>query len=112
MFAIDLRFHGESDKPSWGFHVARLAADLHDFLQATKLASPVLLGSSLGCAIIWSYIELYGDAHLGKLIFVDQAPSQWKMVDWEHCSKGIFDAPSLANIQRAVSTLQPAHMNA
>ena len=107
VYAVDLRFHGESDKPAWGFHVARLAADLHDFLQAAKITSPVLLGSSLGCAIIWSYVELYGDTHLSKLVFVDQAPSQWKMPDWEHCSKGIYDVPSLANIQRAVSALPP-----
>ena len=28
----DLRGHGDSDKPSWGYHVARYAADLRDLL--------------------------------------------------------------------------------
>ena len=31
-YAVDLRFHGESDKPSHGFHVHRLAADLHSII--------------------------------------------------------------------------------
>ena len=102
--AYDLRFHGRSDMPTWGFHVHRLAADLHDLIGSTFLASetPALLGTSLGCAVIWSYVELYGQEKLSKLVFVDQAPSQWKMPDWHTCSKGIYDAPSLANIQRAV----------
>ena len=39
-------------------------------------AKPALLGSSLGCAIIWSYVELYGQASFSKFVFVDQAPSQ------------------------------------
>ncbi|KAL1523329.1 hypothetical protein AB1Y20_018275 [Prymnesium parvum] len=102
VYAYDLRFHGESGKPTWGFHVARLAADLHDFLREVGLTSPILLGTSLGCAVIWAYVELYGDAHLKNLVFVDQAPSQWKMADWSYCSKGIYDAQSLANIQAAV----------
>ena len=31
--ALDLRSHGDSDKPKWGYHVARLAADLRDLLE-------------------------------------------------------------------------------
>ena len=82
--------------------VARLAADLRDFIAALGLEKPIVLGSSLGCAIIWSYVELFGQASLGKLAFVDQAPSQWAMPDWALGSKGIYDSPSLANIQAAV----------
>ena len=32
VYRYDQRFHGESDKPAWGFSVARLAADLKDFI--------------------------------------------------------------------------------
>lgn len=100
--AIDLRFHGESDKPAWGFHVARLAADLRDVLAALSLDRPTVVGTSLGCAVIWSFVELFGDAALGGAVFVDQAPSQWAMPDWAFGSKGIYDAASLANIQAAL----------
>ena len=102
---VDLRFHGESEKPSWGFHVARLAADLRDLITALGLERPVVLGQSLGVAVLWSYIELFGQASLRACVFVDQAPSQWRFDDWAHGSKGIYDAESLANIQRALTDL-------
>lgn len=103
--AVDLRFHGESEKPSWGFHVARLAADLRDALTELQLEQPVVVGTSLGCAIIWSFVELFTDASLGKMVFVDQAPSQWTFDDWKLGSKGIYDERSLANIQAAVQDM-------
>ena len=104
---LDLRFHGESDKPAWGFHVARLAADVHALIQGTWLvdARPALLGTSLGCAVIWSYVELFGEDRCSKFIFVDQAPSQWVFPDWKLGSKGIYDAASLENIQKAVQDI-------
>ena len=68
-------------------------------------SKPVVLGSSLGCAVIWAYVELYGDAALGKCVFVDQAPSQWALPDWTLGSKGIYDAASLANIQAALGDM-------
>lgn len=34
-----------------------------------------------------------------------QAPSQWLFADWKLGSKGIYDAASLANIQKAVTDL-------
>ena len=134
VYAVDLRFHGGSGRPEWvgdfsgtllfwlhhailfysfftpkrlqGYHVARLAADLHDLLQildlwvrmcslhyqctrsnkhwragtepgATGAVQEVtVVGSSMGASVIWSYIELYGHTHLGKLVFVDQTPLQ------------------------------------
>jgi len=105
VYRYDQRFHGESDKPSWGFSVARLAADLKDFIDALKLERPVVVGTSLGCAVIWAYVELYGEATLGKLVFVDQSPSQWSLPDWKLGSKGIYDAASLSRIQAAVQDL-------
>ena len=102
VYAFDLRFHGRSDKPSWGFHVHRLAADLHDFLTELQIQQPVVVGTSLGCAIIWAFIELYGDNMLHKCVFVDQAPSQWMFSDWSFGSKGIYDPASLAKIQGAL----------
>eukprot|EP00878_Enallax_costatus_P028827 GHUV01031176.1.p1 GENE.GHUV01031176.1~~GHUV01031176.1.p1 ORF type:complete len:160 (+),score=25.99 GHUV01031176.1:581-1060(+) len=37
VYAYDQRFHGQSGSPSYGFHVARLAADLRDVLEALNL---------------------------------------------------------------------------
>ncbi len=35
-----------------------------------------MVGSSMGASVIWSYVELFGHQHLGKLVFVDQSPLQ------------------------------------
>ena len=40
VFAYDLRGHGDSDKPAWGAHVARMAADLRDFTHAMEVSVP------------------------------------------------------------------------
>jgi pimeloyl-ACP methyl ester carboxylesterase len=35
-----------------------------------------VVGTSMGAAVIWSYVELFGVERLGKAVFVDQAPLQ------------------------------------
>eukprot|EP00877_Chromochloris_zofingiensis_P008996 jgi/Chrzof1/434/Cz01g15220.t1 len=58
----------------------------------------------MGCAVIWSYIELFGHNRLHKAVFVDQAPLQYRNLDWELGSKGCYDAESLAALQKAVNS--------
>lgn len=72
--AVDLRGHGESPKPPSGYRIARLAADLHDFLARRGLENIMLAGHSMGASVIWSYLEQFGAARVAKLIFIDQAP--------------------------------------
>ncbi len=72
--AMDLRGHGESPKPTHGYRVARLAADLHEFVLEHDLHEVALAGHSMGASVIWSYLEQFGAARLAKLIFIDQAP--------------------------------------
>jgi len=42
---------------------------------------------------------------ISPLCHSTQAPSQWLFADWKLGSKGIYDAASLANIQKAVTDL-------
>ncbi|MEQ8232622.1 MAG: alpha/beta hydrolase [Gammaproteobacteria bacterium] len=74
VIALDMRGHGESPKPAHGYRVARLAADLQDFLVAHDLNAVTLAGHSMGAAVIWSYLEQFGAARIGRLVFIDQAP--------------------------------------
>jgi non-heme chloroperoxidase len=71
VIAIDQRGHGESEAPDHGFKISRLAADLHDVLKALDLSRVTLLGHSMGAAVICSYLELFGDKHIEKIIFVE-----------------------------------------
>jgi non-heme chloroperoxidase len=74
VFALDMRGHGDSDKPTHGYRIHRLSKDVHDFLESRGLTNVTLLGHSMGCSVIWGYWELYGREHIAKLILVDQMP--------------------------------------
>ena len=36
------------------------------------------MGHSMGCAVIWAYIDLYGQDHIEQLVLVDQAPCMFQ----------------------------------
>ena len=82
VLAIDHRGHGRSSTPVSGYHVHRLAADLREVLLAQDLTDVVLLGHSMGCAVIWAYLELYGSDGLSALVLVDQMPCALRNPGW------------------------------
>lgn len=97
---FDLRGHGDSEKPQYGFHVHRLAADLRDLLNHFSLERVALLGCSLGCAVIWAFVELFGVSQISAAMFVDQSPYQMASPDgmWRLGSKTVFSEGSLAHV--------------
>ncbi|KAI1841872.1 hypothetical protein JX266_011950 [Neoarthrinium moseri] len=109
--AVDLRGHGQSGRPAGGYHVARLAADLRDLLAHLRTflspdAAVVPVGCSIGAAILWTYVELFGDADFGGMVFVDQAPLQDRSPfaggwDASRAHRGCFDEASMLAAQRA-----------
>jgi len=82
VLVLDHRGHGRSDSPAVGYHVHRLAADLHEVLVAWDLRAVTLLGHSMGCAVIWAYLELFGAERLDSLVFVDQMASVLRNPSW------------------------------
>lgn len=96
----DLRGHGDSEKPQFGFHIHRLAADLRDLMEHFSYERVALLGCSLGCAVIWAYVELFGVTQISAAMFVDQSPLQMATPDglWKLGSKKIFSEGSLAHV--------------
>jgi pimeloyl-ACP methyl ester carboxylesterase len=74
VIACDQRGHGESDKPIFGYRIARLAKDLHEVLTALDLRDVTALGHSMGCSVLWCYWDLFGSERLARLVLVDQPP--------------------------------------
>jgi non-heme chloroperoxidase len=74
VIALDLRGHGESEKPNFGLKIHRLAQDLREALVAANARDVALLGHSMGCSVIWAYCELFGTDRVGKIILTDEPP--------------------------------------
>ena len=74
VIALDLRGHGESEKPNFGLKIHRLAEDLREALVAANADDVTLLGHSMGCSVIWAYWELFGADRLGKIVLTDEPP--------------------------------------
>lgn len=82
VIALDMRGHGKSQKPAYGYRISRLAQDLHEVLTALDLSDVALLGHSMGCSVIWCYWDLFGAERLAGLVFVDQQAFMLRNPAW------------------------------
>ena len=80
--ALDQRGHGESDKPSHGYRISRLAQDLRELIEHCELEQITLLGHSMGSSVIWAYLDAYGEDRLAGLVIDDQ-PTAMTLLDHE-----------------------------
>ena len=107
VYALDMRGHGESAKPDYGYRIQRLSGDVHEFLVANNLGRVTLAGHSMGCAVIWSYWDQYGSDRLLKLILIDQMPMMTSNPAWspqvQEDAGAIFDGKSLFEIVNALA---------
>ena len=82
VIALDHRGHGRSSQPGRGYRLHRLAADLHEVLAALNLSKTTLLGHSMGVAVIWAYLDVFGDKGIDRLVFADSRPTLVRDRDW------------------------------
>ncbi|KAM0541006.1 hypothetical protein ACHAPJ_013422 [Fusarium lateritium] len=70
----DMRGHGESSKPNFGYRVTRFAADLNDLITQLHLKDVTIVSHSMGCSITWAFWDQYPGSHklIEKLVLVDQ----------------------------------------
>jgi non-heme chloroperoxidase len=72
LVALDLRGHGESDKPHDGYSDCLLwADDIDAVIRELGLQQPLLCGWSYGSLLILDYIRQYGENAIGGVAFVD-----------------------------------------
>jgi pimeloyl-ACP methyl ester carboxylesterase len=99
VIALDMRGHGESDKPEFGYKISRLAKDVHDVIHALDLDEVNILGHSMGSSVIWNYYDMFGPERLSKLLLIDQMPMITSNPAWSEedrvNSGAIFDPQSL-----------------
>lgn len=67
----DLRGHGESSKPAYGYRISRLAKDVQELVAYLDIDPAAWVGWSMGGSVIWSYWDLFGGERIDKLVLVD-----------------------------------------
>ncbi|MBE9002076.1 alpha/beta hydrolase [Nostoc sp. LEGE 12447] len=98
VIAIDLRGHGKSEKVTYGYRLSRLSKDIQELIDFLQLEKPHLLGHSMGCAVIWSYIDLFGTDGIDRLVFVDQSPLYTSRPHWD--SQEMEDAGAIVTAEQ------------
>ncbi|HDZ48627.1 hypothetical protein LCGC14_0037760 [marine sediment metagenome] len=74
LITFDLRGHGLSGKPEEAIAYSdgrRWADDLATVIQATNAQQPILVGWSLGGAVISNYLNYYDDRDISGAVYVD-----------------------------------------
>ncbi len=71
VITFDLRGHGESERPDYGYRIARYAMDLRTVIDEVAGQRAHVLGHSMGCCVLWSYFDLFAGDGIDKAVFVD-----------------------------------------
>lgn len=81
---FDLRGHGESEEPSFGYRMSRFAADVNDLITHLNLKKVTIIGHSMGCSVSWAWWDQYPESHkrVAKFVFVDQPAVMVKDPRW------------------------------
>jgi pimeloyl-ACP methyl ester carboxylesterase len=104
--AVDHRGHGASSDPGFGYHLHRLAADLEALLAALGLERATFVGHSMGVAVLWAYLDVFGDRRVDRLVFNDSRPAllrdpHWTPADAAACG-GTMDATAMFDLCAAL----------
>lgn len=102
---FDLRGHGRSETPDYGFSMERCAQDVRNLEELLDLKDYVLVGMSMGGFVTYAYLKLYGDGNLYKFINMVSAPN---CVSSENRPYGMMDTAvfldSLMKVNQDFST--------
>lgn len=73
--AYDMRGHGESEKPDFGYRVSRFGADLNDVLTTLDLWNVSIIAHSMGSSVTWAFWDQYPNQRqrINHFAIVDQS---------------------------------------
>ncbi|WP_426172792.1 alpha/beta fold hydrolase [Massilia sp. TWR1-2-2] len=71
-----------SERTERGARIARFSADLKEFGEHLGVKKAHYVGWSMGAAVLWGYIDLFGTKGINKLVLIDEPPSIYRHADW------------------------------
>lgn len=72
--ALDLRGHGESEKPEHGQTLARLGQDVREVLETLDLDDVTLVAHSMGVSVSLAMFSISGFGRIQRFVSIDQSP--------------------------------------
>jgi non-heme chloroperoxidase len=90
VYALDMRGHGESGKPNFGYTIEGLANDLKEFLEIKGIENAVVVGVALGGLVVLNYLQRFGSQHIKAIGIVDMTPRLVSAPGWAHPTFGDF----------------------
>lgn len=84
VLTVDLRGHGEAERPKSGVTMERRGQDTANVLDQLDLRGALLMGGSMGGNTIWSYLSQFSAERLAGIVIVDQTPKMLNTADWPH----------------------------
>lgn len=85
---LDWRSHGQSERTARNLRISRLAADLHELLQGQSVERFSMVAHSMGAAVAWAYLSLFGQEPVRSFVIVDESPKLLNDQDW---TNGIYN---------------------
>lgn len=82
VYVLDPRNQGMSQHVEYGGRIARFSMDLKEFGDHIGVKSADYVGHSMGSAVLWSYIDLFGTRGIRRVAFVDEPISIYAHDDW------------------------------
>jgi non-heme chloroperoxidase len=91
VYALDLRGHGNSDRPATGYHMSDLAADVIAFMDAKGIVRASVVGHSMG-SIVAQQVALAAPRRVTRLVLIGSATA-------------VRNASGVSDLKRAVDSL-------
>ena len=92
--AYDHRGHGDSEKPTFGYRISRLAADLNDLINTLNLSNVSIIGHSMGSSVTWALWDQYPEQHsrIHRFVVADQSSVLVQDPTWTQTERDIWSA--------------------
>ncbi|MCR4950361.1 MAG: alpha/beta hydrolase [Solobacterium sp.] len=103
VFVLDYRNHGESEDTLRGNHIEQYAKDMKEMLDDAEIRDFDLIAHSMGNAIAWCFMELYGTDRIRRYILAEEAPILLSDPSWTETEqltyRGLREWPSFIPVK-------------
>lgn len=90
----DMRGHGDSAKPDFGYRLSRFGSDLNDVLTGLGLCDVSVIAHSMGSSVTWAFWDQYPDQRhrVARFVIDDQSSVLVQDPTWDQAERDTWSA--------------------